>query len=1106
MTVIHQVMRPGGASDCTNFNTPTRFSARIRGIPASTFDLPASTRRSRPPSHNMADTRDFLESLAFSLSYQVPRLNSRNYSTWKRDMQLRLQSTRLWDCVTTDPPDPPVVERTQSDARCLMELMSCCEPAQREILADCRSPKEAWTLLRTTFEARTPANINRLWRVFDTCTKRTSEDVTQFHLRVKNAVRDLLAIEETVSTPKIVQRLFMGLGPEYEILKSHLNMQSGLTERACLDAMLAEESRLASEPDGGRPPMPDGGHPPVPESNRASEPANTPRQRRRSRSHSRHARHRSSSRNRGRQRSSSRDRGRDKRSRLRSTSRSRDRRRSPPRGRRSRSARRDTRSRNGLSCSHCGRPNHDVRNCWDLYPHLHPSARITGPPAPASAPVEISQSTAYVHPQRAPFVQGAHVSYAHFQPRIHYLGSGTGSTSTVPAVPAPVMPAPAAPPLNPDFPYPVALYQSSHDNHSAMTHEHSIGQHIEGIGKVPALDGQWLIDSGATNHFTSRRNILTNFREVPDIAIDTGNGRIFGKGFGDVKVNLPAPFGTLVIQQVMWVPDLAGYSNLLSVPQLTDHGYALFFDGPWAHLLHGSGPVAMGLKRNRAYYLDMIEQPGYPLHAPVLSSLSQPLSPVTTNPPTKITIRQLVDDLLDVSNGSTGQHFGLHCPDSLGCPIGTHVEDHGVHSAMLSGTTDTQPLEVWHRRLGHLNQDDIHKLTTLATGMVIGPSRPATVSMRCDPCLKAAQTRQVSRIVRSPQTQVLGCVHIDLKGPCLEKGIYGFRYFMPCTDEKTRFTRTYPLIQKSDAATAFMAYHVQAERETNCKLIAVQFDVGGEFLGTIRTYCQNHGIYMRFTAPYAPEMNGLSERVNRTIIEHATAMLWTAQLPVGFWTAAVQMATFLKNRSPTKALATTPYEAYYGHKPNLGFIRVFGCRAKVAVPDALRTKSTWDAKSTDCLLIGYFETENLYELWDIQKGSIIRARDVVFWEDELGADLLRPWALPNGTSFLPVASEYVSHHPLPSVGSTNPSTSSDAPLGTAPVAPLAPLTDMPSLTQPRTVPALTPQAPDPPGRVFIDMNQETAQAVNNPKITRRLPLPTLAPASATSAPASALPL
>ena len=70
-------------------------------------------------------------------------------------------------------------------------------------------------------------------------------------------------------------------------------------------------------------------------------------------------------------------------------------------------------------------------------------------------------------------------------------------------------------------------------------------------------------------------------------------------------------------------------------------------------------------------------------------------------------------------------------------------------------------------------------------------------------------------------------------------------------------------------------------------------------------------------APYCPEMNGIAERVNRMLTEHASAMLWTATLPIGFWAPAILMATFLKNQSPTRALTgMTPYEAYYGCQPN----------------------------------------------------------------------------------------------------------------------------------------------------------------------------------------------
>ena len=52
----------------------------------------------------------------------------------------------------------------------------------------------------------------------------------------------------------------------------------------------------------------------------------------------------------------------------------------------------------------------------------------------------------------------------------------------------------------------------------------------------------------------------------------------------------------------------------------------------------------------------------------------------------------------------------------------------------------------------------------------------------------------------------------------------------------------------------------------------------------------NRGIEIRMTPPYTPEMNGIAERVIRVLVEHASAMLWQAELPVGFWVSAILMA------------------------------------------------------------------------------------------------------------------------------------------------------------------------------------------------------------------------
>lgn len=62
----------------------------------------------------------------------------------------------------------------------------------------------------------------------------------------------------------------------------------------------------------------------------------------------------------------------------------------------------------------------------------------------------------------------------------------------------------------------------------------------------------------------------------------------------------------------------------------------------------------------------------------------------------------------------------------------------------------------------------------------------------------------------------------------------------------------------------------------------------------------------------------------------------------------------------------------------------------------------WTSKSTPhCIFVGYLETENLFELWDIEKRAMIRKRDVIFWEHELRHPFFKSTALTHGISIYP---------------------------------------------------------------------------------------------------------
>jgi hypothetical protein len=74
-----------------------------------------------------------------------------------------------------------------------------------------------------------------------------------------------------------------------------------------------------------------------------------------------------------------------------------------------------------------------------------------------------------------------------------------------------------------------------------------------------------------------------------------------------------------------------------------------------------------------------------------------------------------------------------------------------------------------------------------------------------------------------------------------------------------------------------------------------------------------------------PEHNGVAKRLNCTLLEKVRAMLFSSGLPKSLWGEAVSHAVYFKNRSSTKVLdGKTPYEVFYGVKPDLRGLPVIG--------------------------------------------------------------------------------------------------------------------------------------------------------------------------------------
>ena len=145
------------------------------------------------------------------------------------------------------------------------------------------------------------------------------------------------------------------------------------------------------------------------------------------------------------------------------------------------------------------------------------------------------------------------------------------------------------------------------------------------------------------------------------------------------------------------------------------------------------------------------------------------------------------------------------------------------------------------------------------------------------------------------------------------------------------------------------AYEARFERVSGERVLHLHFDGGGEYLSAeFPDHLRHKGVAICVTQPYSPDINAIAERTVRTIIEHASTMLWHASLPIGFWSQAVKCSVFLINRFPHSALSgKTSYELLYGIKHNLGFLRILGCRTIAHVPDELGSKAEWSSKEAE---------------------------------------------------------------------------------------------------------------------------------------------------------------
>ncbi|KAJ9520535.1 hypothetical protein QJQ45_007415 [Haematococcus lacustris] len=469
------------------------------------------------------------------------------------------------------------------------------------------------------------------------------------------------------------------------------------------------------------------------------------------------------------------------------------------------------------------------------------------------------------------------------------------------------------------------------------------------------LYSPFCIDSGASQHILKDLQFFYNYTPfAPDkhrpVRLAAEGHRVWAVGSGSVFLSTKR--GSWFLSHALYVPD--SKQNFISVTAATDDGSSFLFRGDVCQIScnqFGSMLRVNAHKVRNSY---------------ILAAVPMPDGPDTDSEP---------EQLYNI------QQSALQPDPRVKLELLTNVAAPSANSS----TSDSP--QVWHQRLCHTSYDALARMQS--AGMVSGvpvtaaqfraaASDPAV----CVGCVKGKQHKNVAFAGpppnAAPVTAPLGLIHMDVCGPMHARARDGSLYVATFLDEHTKLSVCVPISSKAQVPDTVRTVIEQLETQSGYRCKAIRTDNGTEYVNSrMREYCASKGIVHQHSAPYSPQQNGAAERLNRTIFEKARSIIHSADISLSFWAHAVKFANHVRCLLPVSGQPLTPWEAFYGVKPDLSGLRVFGCRVWLHIPDHQRSKL--QAKSIEGLFLGYEPGSKAYRV--LVNGRETCSKDIVF--DEL---------------------------------------------------------------------------------------------------------------------------
>ncbi|KMQ86904.1 retrovirus-related pol polyprotein from transposon tnt 1-94 [Lasius niger] len=268
-------------------------------------------------------------------------------------------------------------------------------------------------------------------------------------------------------------------------------------------------------------------------------------------------------------------------------------------------------------------------------------------------------------------------------------------------------------------------------------------------------------------------------------------------------------------------------------------------------------------------------------------------------------------------------------------------------------------------------------------GFVRGLDYHKTDSDLCHGCCIGKSTKVPCKRINGRQSRgILELIHSDLCGPMSVKSIGGSRYIMTLIDDYSRKTMVYFLKSKDEAVHNIKNFISKVERDKGLKIKRFRSDNGLEYCNKeLRDFFDKLGIKHERSCVETPQMNGVAERTNRTLMDLVRSMLTSAKLSPCFWAEATSAAAYVRNRMIHANLENGVPEGIRNEKsPSVKHLKAYGCLAYAHLPQGRRKL---DPRARACVFVGYSSQTKGYRLWDIKKEEIIQTKHVRFDETKL---------------------------------------------------------------------------------------------------------------------------